>query len=473
MTFFRREADRLNTYLDDQQAGRSIDPDDLDSSLIETWTWAKTAMAHMPSDPDAKSETWRAIMQAHSAAAPMPAATLKPPVRRFDELAKRRWSHRAMGLVGVAALVMGLIAGIAGIDRFGGGGDPSQPTSIPAASLFLPGTPEATGCDVPRREPGAIERIVQTPPSQMPYFPRVNPDPISQPILESGPGSSTVDGTALWVNSSPDDSVQGDIQQMLDTLYNCRAFVIGPDGQADMEGPFFSLFSDDYFRRELSGYQVAGQPLQLSAFWMPTNPLVVRETRKLLDGERYLVVLDDAIGRDGGSRVLSVVPGDDGAWYIDEVGHMSQPEINADGTPIAVADLTDVTPVPPVERFPHELTMSIADLAVANQVLWTCDVQDGTPIPCTGAGLLKMGPWGPNELPADIPFTLTFVNTSEETTHIVSPGLSIDVELPAGEKVEIEVNQEPGSYDIIFAQGDSTSTWTFQFEPEDGTFTMG
>ena len=33
MTFFRREADRLDAYLDDQLAGRSIDPDDLDSLI--------------------------------------------------------------------------------------------------------------------------------------------------------------------------------------------------------------------------------------------------------------------------------------------------------------------------------------------------------------------------------------------------------------------------------------------------------
>ncbi len=473
MTLFRREADRLNTYLDDQLAGRSIDPDDLDSSLIETWTWAKTAMAHMPSDPDAKSDTWRALMQAHTAAAPMPAAPLTPPVRRFDDLAKRQWSHRAMGLVGVAALILGLIAGIGGIDRFGGGGAPTEPTSIPAASFFLPGTPEATGCDVPRREPGAIEQIVQTPPSQMPYFPRLNPDPVSQPILEAGPGDGSVDGTALWMNSSPDDSVETGVQQMLDSLYDCRAFAIGSNGRTDMEGPYFSLFSDDYFRRELNGYQAAGRPLQVDVFWMPSTPPVVVETRKLMDGERYLVVLDETIGRDGDSRVLSVVPGENGSWYIDEVGRMTEPQINAEGTPIAVADFSDVTPVPPTERYPHELTMSIADLAVANEFGFTCDVQDGTPIPCTNMGLMRIGPWAPNELPADIPFTITFVNTSEVATHIVSPAMDIDIELPAGEKVEIEVNEAPGTYEIVFAQGEAVSSQTFVFEPEDGRFSLG
>ncbi|MBX3069434.1 MAG: hypothetical protein KF883_02900 [Thermomicrobiales bacterium] len=473
MTFFRREADRLNTYLDDQLAGQSIDPDDLDSSLVDTWTWAKTAMAQMPSDPDAKSDTWRALMQAHAVAAPLPAASLNPPVRRLDDLAKPHWSHRAMAMVGAAALVIGLVAGIAGFDRFGGGGAPNEPTSIPAASFFLPGTPEATGCDVRRREPGAIEQIVQTPPSQMPYFPRLNPDPVSQPILESGLGDNSVDGTALWMNSSPDDSAQAGIQQMLDTLYDCRAFAIGSDGRTDMEGPFFSLFSDDYFRRELNGYVAAGQEVQLGAFWMPATRPVAVETRKLMDGERYLVVLDETIGLGGDSRVLSVVPGEDGSWYIDEVGRMTDPQIDAEGTPIASLDFSDVTPVPAVERFPHELTMAIADLTVANQFGLVCDFQDGTPVPCTDAGLWRIGPWAPNELPASIPFTVTFVNTSDVATHIVSPALSIDVELPAGERVELEVNAEPGSYEILFAQGDSTSTWTFQFEPEDGRFSMG
>jgi len=157
MTFFRREADRLDSYLDDQVAGRSIDPDDLDSlnldpALIDTWTWATTAMAHTPSDPYAKSDTWRTIMQSHAIAAPFPGA-VTPPARRYDDLANPRWSHRALAFAGTVALAVGLVAGIAGYDRFGGSGSPNEPTSIPAASFFLPGTPEATGCDVPRREP--------------------------------------------------------------------------------------------------------------------------------------------------------------------------------------------------------------------------------------------------------------------------------------------------------------------------------
>ncbi|HET9660455.1 MAG TPA: hypothetical protein VFP05_08985, partial [Thermomicrobiales bacterium] len=132
MIFFRREAERLDTYLDDQMAGRSTDPDGLDSSLIETWTWATTAMAHTPSDPVAKSETWRTIMQTQTAAAALPIVALTPPVRRHDDLAKPRWSHRAMAFVGTAALAAGLAVGIVGYDRFGGSGSPNEPTSIPA-----------------------------------------------------------------------------------------------------------------------------------------------------------------------------------------------------------------------------------------------------------------------------------------------------------------------------------------------------
>lgn len=471
MTLFRREADRLNTYLDDPVTGRSIDPDDLDPALVDTWNWAKTAMAHTPSDPVAKSDTWRTLMQAQAVAVPPPAAAIRPPARRYDDHAKPHWSNRAMAFVGTMALIAGLALGVVGIDRFGGGGSPTEPATIPAASFFTEGTPETIGCDVPRREDGAIEEIVLSPPSQPPYFPPLNVDIMTQPILSFGPA---VDGTALWMNSSPDESVQEGIQQTLDILFNCRAFAISADGSPDLEGPFFSLFSDDYFRRELLGYGTDGRPrLEMYAYWMPSTRPMVLETRKLMDGERYLVVLDETIGRDGDSRALSVVPGENGAWYIDEVGRMTQPELNEAGTPIAIAEISDVAPIPPVDRFPHQLTMSIADLEVANQDPWTCDFEAGTPVPCRSMGLSRLGPWGPNELPGEIPFTFTFVNTSAVATHIVSPELGVNVELPAGEQVEIEVNAEPGTYEIVFSQGDATSIWSFDFEPEDSLFTMG
>ncbi len=57
--------------------------------------------------------------------------------------------------------------------------------------------------------------------------------------------------------------------------------------------------------------------------------------------------------------------------------------------------------------------MSIADVAAANVDPWNCDFQNGTPIPCTSGGLQPLGPWGYNELPANLPFTFTFVNTSD------------------------------------------------------------
>lgn len=480
MTFFQREAERLDSYLDDQVAGRSTDPDglDLDAALVDTWTWATTAMAHTPSDPVAKSDTWRTIMQTQAATATMPAMALNPPARRYDDLDKPRWSHRAMAFVGTAALAAGLAVGIVGYDRFSGGGSPNEPTSIPAASFFLPGTPQATGCDVPRREPGAIEKIMETPPSRTPYFPRLNGNPLTDPIMGTS-GGEAVDGTALWMNSSPDDSAQDGIQQMLDTLYACRTYALGSDGQPDMTGPYFSLYSDDYFRRELNGFVQAGLPLEINAFWMPSTKPVIVETRKLMDGDRYLVVLDGPAEGDGTLRVLSVVPSENGAWYIDEVGLMTKPEVNAAGTPIVdqeeiSARATEYAATPVADRYPHQLTVSVADIAEAQtQESYTCAVHDETPVLCVGTGLSRVGPWGYNEIPANMPFTYTFVNTSTVDTQITSPELGIDVSVPAGQQVDIEVNANPGDYDVVFTQGDATSTWTFTFEPKDGQFTMG
>lgn len=383
-----------------------------------------------------------------------------------------------MAVVGSVALVAGLLVGIAGYDRFGGGGSPNEPTSIPAASFFVPGTPEAIGCDVPRREPGAIEKIMETPPTQMPYFPRLNQNPLTDPLMGSGPNQNAVDGTALWMNSSPNEDVLAGIQQMLDTLYDCRAYAIGANGRIDMESPYFSLYSDDYFRRELNGFVQAGLPLDLNAFWLPSTKPVVRETRKLMDGDRYLVVLDETVGRSGDSRVLSVVSGENGQWFIDEVGRMTQPDVDAAGTPIVdqeeiSARATEYASTPAADRFPHEQTIRVADIAAANVDPFICDVQNGTAVPCSTGGLQGLGPWGYNEIPANLPFTFTFVNTNDVATHIVSPELGIDVEVPAGQQMSVEVDADPGLYEIVFTQGEATSRWTFQFEPEGGRFSMG
>ena len=117
--------------------------------------------------------------------------------------------------------------------------------------------------------------------------------------------------------------------------------------------------------------------------------------------------------------------------------------------------------------------MSIADLAIAYRDPWICGSQDGTRVPCSNGGLFRLGPWAYNEFPANMPFTFTLLNTSDVTTHIVSPELAIDVEVPAGQQVDVEVNADPGSHDVVFTQGDATSSWTFQFEPEDGRYSMG
>ena len=265
---------------------------------------------------------------------------------------------------------------------------------------------------------------------------------------------------------------------MLDTLYDCRAYAIGSDGQIDMQGPYFSFYSDDYFRRELNGYQESGQPLQIHSFWLPASKPVALDIRKLMAGDRYLVILDEPGGIGDTSRVLSVVPGENGAWYIDEVGRMTKPQIDAAGTPIVdqteiAARATESAATPAAGRFPHELTVSVADLALANQKPQICDVQDGTPVPCTSGGLFRVGPWFYNEIPADLPFTFTFVNTSDISTHIVSPELAIDVEVPAGQQVDVEVDAAPGDYEVVFTQGDATSNLIFTFEPEDGNFSQG
>jgi hypothetical protein len=319
---------------------------------------------------------------------------------------------------------------------------------------------------------------METPPSQMPYFPRLNGNPLTDPLVGTAGQGGSVDGTSLWMNSSSDDNAQSDIQAMLETLYSCRAYALDPQGRIDMEGPYFSLYSDDYFRRELNGFTQAGLPLKINAFWLPASQPVVLDTRKLMNENGYLVVLDEPGGSGDTSRVLSVVPGENGAWYIDEVGSMTEPQIDEAGTPIVdqaeiSARATEFAATPVADRFPHELTVSVADLAVANQDPWICSEENGTPVPCTNAGLFRVGPWAYNELPANLPFTFTFVNTSETATQISSPELLIDVEVPAGEQVAIQVDADPGSYDVEFTQGDASSTWAFQFEPEDGKYSMG
>ena len=139
------------------------------------------------------------------------------------------------------------------------------------------------------------------------------------------------------------------------------------------------------------------------------------------------------------------------------------------------AQATEYAATPVTDRYPHQLTLSVDDLAASFESRPTCDVNTaGTPVPCDFWGIFNSGPWWYNELPANLPFTLTFINTSSVTTHISSPELGFDVELAGNQQVDIDVDADPGKYAVDFVQGDLTSTWTLEFEPVDGgRFSIG
>jgi hypothetical protein len=375
-------------------------------------------------------------------------------------------------LAAAFAVAVLLLAGTVGYQQYAQNSDPGLPTTIPAA-FIQDGTPTGTGCEAEPREPGSVAEIVETPQTLMPYLPRFGADPMYGPNQDRPLAS----GDFLLNNSTPDDSVRPQIETTLQQLHVCRFYALTSEG-TNTEGRYFALFSDDFLRRELRGYQEAGMELELHEFWSPQTLPVVEEIRHLHGfeqagfGNQYLAILEtpENVQRELGTLVIVFVE-EGGRWLVDEVGYADMP--SGDASPVPA------TPVPGawVDRMPHMLDIAIYDSdPMGTPPAAACDTVQGTPVSCGFTGYQKHGPWWFNEFPANTDFKMTFYNLGQQSHRVEIEDLGISIELPPDSSESFVLNTEPGEYLFTIYEGDQpepVSTGVFTVISADDSPSMG
>ncbi|MGH2560879.1 MAG: SH3 domain-containing protein [Thermomicrobiales bacterium] len=277
---------------------------------------------------------------------------------------------------GLAAAVLA-IAAVVGYAAYwlappSDGERPTMPAAVQetGTAQASPG-PALAGCTVAPRPDGSVVDLAGSGPTVMRVLPRQNNDPVhfEQPV---GPA----DGEALFHGKpSAAAEVVADINATLAELTTCRFYLLGPDGRIELDGRYFALYSDDYFRGELAGYREAGKEPTIHSLWVPNTVATVVDARMLPDG-RIAAVLATGTERYHPDRrwvAIFVRVGD--RWLVDEVGLATFPSFS---TPVAspVASATTAaagaTSQPWTPTVPLVLELAIFD-AVPERV--------GTPAP--------------------------------------------------------------------------------------------
>jgi hypothetical protein len=456
MLFPDSEAERLNHYLDARVQGQQVDPEDLDPVLVDAYERVRAMDARSAPDPQLMTNIWRSMMNTipanagYSQRAAAPALPVRPWLPE-----RRSWS-----LSGALAMAIGLVtlllAGTIGYLQYNNSSDSDQPTTIPAA-LQQVGTPTSTGCETVERAPGSLAEIVETPQTSFPYLPRYGYDPLYGGSQEW----QVADRGFLLENSTPDAAVAPQIERTLQQLVSCRFYLTDSNGNLDMEGRFFALFSDDYFRREFSGYQEAGRPLLLVSYWNPSALPSIVETRRLLEddgsdnGKRVLAFLDlSDSGVDNPMAVVFVKEGDQ--WLVDEVGYVDPPAVN--GSPVVATDV----PTSWIDHYPLQLDIAIHD-ATSNATpaggsgngdgLLCAPQFRGTPIPC-GTSFQAHGPYIYNEFPANTDITVTLYNVGDHSHRFEVAEIGISVDLEPDQSKSFVINEDSGEYLFTVYQDD-------------------
>lgn len=473
MPFPSSEADRLNHYLDARVQGRQVNPDDLDPSLVDAYERVKAMDARSAPDPQLMTNLWRTMMSTIPAEMGYGPRAVSPALPLSSRRIHRGHRTTIGGLVTALGVVALLLASAIGYQRFNSGSDPGQPTTIPAA-FQQAGTPTATGCEALPREPGSIAEIVETPQTLHPYLPRFGQDP----VYGESQDRQNANGQFLIDNSTQDATLTIEIEQALEELVDCRFYTVDNLGRVDMEGRYFALYSDDFIRRELSGYQEAGRPLVLTSWWAPNTVPEIVEIRRLtgLDGpgaaNRVLAILNTEFNEPGGALVVVFREQGD-RWLVDEVGFAEVPQ--------SPSSPTASTPVPGqwADRFPLQLDIAIRDADPAGTPAGMsggldpteCGPLDqGTPVPC-GIGFNQSGPYPYTVFPANTDFTITLYNLGEQPKRFVIADLGIEVELEPGGSESIVLNAETGDYLFTIFQGDQPdpiSAGVVSFIPPEG-----
>lgn len=289
----------------------------------------------------------------------------------------RWWSAPSIdGLTTVAALLLTLTVAFAAF-RVAPleSGRPVATSSVAlgatpnAASSVIPAVDVAECAATPR--PGGVDRLLGQRPERAVFLP-------SSAAASAASGSYTAAEIEVLLQGLPDanplatDGVAAAARQLVACRFSALSRYPATFLTYDLEGAYWSLFSDDYFRRELelgTVYGQAGQQPIPGPVWIPSGagPVSVEAPKALPDG-RVVAVLREGKEEPYYGSTLAVFAETDGRWQIDEWAGATLPASPEDATTaaalgiagrprfleIAVSDQTaSLLPIPSIpEAFP-------------------------------------------------------------------------------------------------------------------------
>lgn len=458
------EADRLNAYLDARVRGGPAPATGIEPGLVAAYERLRALDASTAPQPRALCAIGRNVM----AEAPALVSRQAAPVVSLPVLGgarrRRRVLRELVTAVGLVAAVLAVLVATNAVDT----GKWHGSEAIPAGSLPAAGTPTATGCLAAPRAPGSVGAIVGTPVMRLGMLPRYNDDPTR---LQSKISNGEAEAKLLLGNSAPTDADAAEVEEALQQLVACRFYMLRPEGGTDLDGRFYALFSDDFFRRELSGYREAGKPLDLLRIWSPSAMPEILDLRETSDG-RVVATLSIPGWQNAVPNVVIFVR-EGGRLLVDEVGvaamPVTQPSPTAEsGAPAWTAGV------------PLRLDLALYDGSARKRASsqdggeTICDPLDrGTPVPC-GEHVRGFGPYWYNEFPTGVAITVTLYNFGETAKRFTVQGLGIAVVVAPNGRASVILDAAAGEYLYSITEGSKTiGAGVFTFIPSDQVPSQG
>lgn len=466
MALPNRDAERLDHALDAQLQGREESLNDSHAGLLTTFGSLQAMNEQVATDTKLRNDLWRSMMSTIPLSLPghLPVPSRSsvtgshaiPFIVKADRRVHRRTILQSMLVI---ALLFVLMVGAIGYRQFGAGDSgPSIPAPM-AAQMSYQG-PNIGNCETQPRSPGSVADLAGQVPSESSAFPRYNDDPLQS--IDSPDFSSTImDPNTLLAQTDPVEAVDPAIDDLLRQLYNCSPYLLKNSSAFDLDGRYFALFSDDYFRREFAGYKAIGKDLRLARTWTPNGYVPkVLDVRSL--GDRILLILDGPhASRSGNYPVLLLAHATDG-WRVDEVGNVATTGDWNPATPVSATP--QASPVSGLNYDgPLAVTYVLFDVATAGtppallaNYSSICDqIPGGEDIDC-GWLTNRLGPWWYNEYPANTDFTFLISNVSSENRRFEVGTLGISIEIAGNSTVPVVINAAPGEYLFTIYPGSST-----------------
>jgi len=446
MALPNRDAERLDHALD---AGSQQDANGTVSDLIGTFHRLQAMNAQITGDATLRTDIWSRMMNVSSPRpsgligfpASTPSADFAAPLRPPRTARRRRapvWFS--------AAIILLIFSVAAGIYFPGRSPEDESVTTILAPQLAESGFlgPNIADCTTQAREPGTVVALAGQQATVRPFLPRSGFDPAFESIDQPNLRSNAVDGSIVLAQTQGLSALDPGIEVLLDQLFACSPYGYPVERQQPLDSRYYALFTEDFFRREFSGYLEAGLEPRLTGGWFPFSKPVLLDARQL--DNRVILILE---GRREIYDLL-VVKEIDGSWFVDEVGSAEMPD-GWDKAPVATPTETtgDIPPGPYESDF---VLRSVSELPAPDEsttgVSTLCDqFPEASGARC--GYIMNFGPYDRSAYPPNVSVTLAFSNVSDVDMRIEIPGLGVTLDVPSGHTEATTINGDPGKYIVL------------------------